>query len=163
MRAMSSRSLPSPLASKIGAAVVMSISMMSIGAGAYQVDESWSLRLNTAPGAPSSSNCSSVFETYHPLKLGNVFRNFTETCSSFSSSKAANGTKAQVRYWTYIIDSNGTTVGAGFSSHYHVETDAYHTIQLTSSVDYYHSLVVRYVLENPYNLGCSMTGRYRIP
>lgn len=146
----------------MGTAMIMAISMMSIGASAYKVEDSWSLRRIKAPGAPTSASCGTITEEYHPAKNGQVFSTFTENCSSFTSSKAENGTKAQVRYWTYIKNKYGETVSIGFSSHYHVETDPYRTFNLARSVSYNDSLVVRYVLENPYDVGCSMNGYYKI-
>lgn len=69
----------------IGAAMTMAVSMMSIGASAYQVSEGWYLNYASAPGMPSSSYHQSINRVYQPNTSTKTFTVFNENCSNFSS------------------------------------------------------------------------------
>jgi len=147
----------------IGAAMTMAVSMMSVGASAYQVSSGWYLNYASAPGMPSSSYHQSITRQYQPVSSTNTFSVFNENCSSFYSGVSGNGVHAKVRYWTYVIDKNGNVFGPGFESNYHeVKNSTYYNHYLGTTVDFNHRLVVRYELINDYFVSCEMSGTYRL-
>lgn len=147
----------------IGAAMVMAVSMMSIGAGAYQISEGWRLNYASAPGMPTSAYHTNIDRTYQPQDPNKTFSVFNENCSSFSSGVSSNGVHAKVRYWAYVADRNGNAVASGFGSCYHeVKNSTFLNHNLANRVDFEHRLVVRYELMNTYNVSCEMSGTYRI-
>ncbi len=147
----------------IGAAMVMAVSMMSVGANAYQVSEGWYLNYASAPGMPSSSYHYRINRVYQPVSSTNTFSVFNENCSRFSSGVSSNGVHAKVRYWTYVTDRNGKVIGSGFGSNYHeVQNSTYLNHYLDTKVDFNHRLVVRYELMNDYCVSCEMSGTYRL-
>ena len=102
----------------IGAAVVMSISMMSIGAGAY----SWNVSYTPSPGMPSNTPISASFTSdWVKTSSETGYSKMRSACTYFSSTEDADGNPAYISYYCRIYNSDKTTVLGTTSTKYHYQ------------------------------------------
>lgn len=133
----------------LGAAMVMAVSMMSIGASA----DSW--HLNSNPSGPSSE---SVFnQTKYFFPSGGKIYGVNESCTYYYSS-SGNGNVGYAEYWGHCQDLYGQNQIIGhFNDYYHYGTQSTHRIDLSSPVPSGYKLLVKYRLRNT-NVYSNMNG-----
>lgn len=143
------------------AAIVMSVSAMSLTAGAAQTHY-WSLRY-----IPNSSGTNrSVDERVFVATQSSYYAK--DTCTSFSTSTASNGLKAQVKLMGYITDSSGDNILGMYETYpaYYLQTSSYSKMDFVNTagnpflMTEGHKLIVRHTLVQP-PIGpvqCNMSG-----
>lgn len=137
----------------MGAAMVMAVSMMGVGASAAESPKTWGVRYY--PQAPTSVNVK-LCQNKLLADSGSITY-VRESCTSYSSEQTNNGTVAYVKYWAYTIDSNGDFVGRGFINHTHYRTQSTHLINLVKATPENYVLIVKHELQNS-TIRSSMSG-----
>lgn len=142
----------------IGAAMMMAVSVMSIGASAY----SWDLSYAPAPGQPSYIPVEdSYISSYHTTQQSKT--RCKSICSSFSSTEDPYGDIAYVKYKIKIYNSSKTLLSES-SYHYHRQTNSPNgtTFSLSQTFDYGKYARAFYYLkeDNNYGITASMAGTY---
>lgn len=147
----------------MGAAVVMAVSMMSVGASAASSpDYSWSIGSYTAPGMPSNTPAYTQVSRKYENTFGATMYYFTSKCTSYSSGEDSNGRTAYVRYWCYVTKLDGTVTG-GTSSKYHYQVSSSGTkSNINTAFKYGTYAYVKYVVNknSDENIVASMSGIY---
>lgn len=87
----------------LGAAMVMGVSMMSIGASAYTSTQNWGVRY--LPSAPTSVN---VYSCDNMFASSSTIYNFQENCTSRENNANYSGDVSIVYYAGYRLNNDGT-------------------------------------------------------
>ena len=143
----------------IGAAMVMAVSMMSVGASAATINKGWLLRRVTTPGAPTSLTIRSQKNLFQAPWSGACLYRISDYCSSYSSGTSSNGDEDYVNFCVYLGDKTGNTINRFiFRGLLHRSADTTVNKYFGEDVDYGYNLLVRYNLNGPLGIPATMTG-----
>lgn len=145
-----------------GAAMVMAVSMMSIGASATDtISKNWLVRRVIGTGVPGSLTITECKNLYQSPYTGSSLYLLSDTCLSFSSGYTSSGQRDKVTYVGYYGDTTGNyNYGYIFQGYEHnTDVPPYnHNDTNIGSIGYGSCFWVKYYLSGPTSVSANISG-----